>query len=128
MARRNRKRNTANGFLLPVPLAGVIVLLVSFALLYLWLDHQCEALGNDIKDLETRGRALQDVLVKESNRWTSMKSPENLERALVRHGLVMVYARPEQIVRVARPGVAPTDYVVPERYAQLATGTPRRYE
>lgn len=124
MARRNRKRNTANGFLLPVPLAGVIVLVVTFALLFLWLNHQCEVIGGDIKTLEEQTRHLQDTLVKESNRWTTMKSPESLERALVRHGIVMVYARPEQIVRVTHTGAEEGDLLERPQYAHLGTRTP----
>lgn len=100
MNRRNRRRRTTRAALVPVPLVGVMVLCATLALLYLWMDHTASALGQQIRDLETTQARLRNEWVRERNKWSSMRTPANLERALLRHGLVMGMARPEQVVHV----------------------------
>ena len=100
MNRRNRRRKPARAALVPAPLVGGMVLCATLAMLYLWMDHTCSALGQQIRDLETTQTRLRNEWVRERNKWSSMRTPANLERALLRHGLVMGMARPEQVVHV----------------------------
>lgn len=100
MARRNRKKRV-QARLLPAPFVGFAVLIVTMLLVYLWMDTSCGELGQQIRKLETRCASLDDELRREENRWTAMKSPENIEQALVRHGLNMTLPRGEQIVRLS---------------------------
>ncbi len=120
MTHRNRRRR-ARAFLVPAPVAGVIVLAVTLALVYVWMDHACSALGQQIRDLEQTHAALRNDLVRESNRWTTMKTPANLERALLRHGIIMNLPRPEQVVRVrSAPSASERESVpMPGHWARL---------
>ncbi len=98
MAKRNRRRSRS--FLIPAPLVGLFVLAASLALIYLWMDHVCGAFGQRIRELERENTSLGNDLLRERHNWTAMRSPANLERALLRHGIAMGLPRPEQVVRI----------------------------
>lgn len=105
MAKRNRKKTQA-GFIFPVPLAGFVALLVGVGLLHLCLQSNAEALGRDIKALESRRDQLKERLQQVQLAWARMQSPANLEKSLKEHGLVMTWPNPGQIVRVKPDGTA----------------------
>ncbi len=119
MTRRNRRRRRVCAVLLPVPALGAIVLVVTLALVYLWIDHTASALGQQIKSLESEYAGLRNEWVRERNKWASMRTPANLEQALLRHGLVMGITRPEQIVYVDRASPGEARYVAREQWARL---------
>ncbi|MBN2301518.1 MAG: hypothetical protein JXN60_03275 [Lentisphaerae bacterium] len=98
MARRNRKK--INGFVFPVPLAGIAVILMTLALVYVWLGCRCESVGKDIKKLEAEQISLKKKCHNEELRWAQMKSPRNIEKSLARNGLVMTWPRRDQVVRL----------------------------
>ncbi len=107
MARKNtrkkrKKQQQMNGYIFPVPFAGIVVLASALALGYVWLGCQCEALGDEIKLLESRGVDLSKKLLNAEYRWVRTKSPQSLEIALQRHGLKMDWPRAGQIVRLNR--------------------------
>jgi hypothetical protein len=97
--RRNRKRRL-HSRLMPPSVAGAIVLLATLAVAYLIMDHKCSQYGQQIKQFEQRYAALENEQIREDSRWNAMKTPEQIEGMLLRHGLLMVYARPEQVVRM----------------------------
>ncbi len=111
MARKNtrkkrKKQQQMNGYIFPVPFAGIVVVASALALGYVWLGCQCEALGDEIKTTETRGVDLKKKLLNAEYRWVRTKSPQSLEIAMQRHGLKMDWPRVGQVVRldkVARP-------------------------
>jgi hypothetical protein len=88
-------------------IAGLIVLLATVAVAYLVMDHKCTQYGQQIKELEQRYTALDNEQIREESRWNSMKTPEQIEAMLLRHGLLMGYARPEQVVRMGRVSLTP---------------------
>ena len=105
MVRRNRKKKKSNGFIFPVPFAGVVVLVSTLALGYVWLGCRCECLGRELKVLETEKTTLMKRYLNEKSRWTRMKSPGNMEKALIRHKIVMTWPRRDQVVRFYETGM-----------------------
>lgn len=113
--RRNRKRRL-HSRLMPPSVAGVIVLLATLAVAYLVMDHKCSQYGQQIKQFEQRYAALENEQIREESRWNVMKTPEQIETMLLRHGMLMIYARPDQVVRMGKipaasaPVIAQTSY------------------
>jgi hypothetical protein len=101
--KRKRNRKKVNGFVFPAPFAGVVVLVSTFALGYVWLDCRSEALGEQLKAMELRRTVLEKMQCNEEYRWSMMKAPQNMERALAKHGIEMTWPREDQIVRLCRP-------------------------
>jgi hypothetical protein len=102
MARKNRKRHTG-GYLIPVPLTVMLIVMAALSLCYLWLRARCDALGEELKAMEVRKASLQRVYLNEEFKLTNLKSPASLERALRRHNLVMAWPNRDQIVRLSDP-------------------------
>lgn len=102
MRRKNRKR-TINGFVFPLPFAGIIVISVLTALAYVWLAHCQESLGRELKRLEKQRDFLSKKYVNEESRWMREKSPRNITTALRRHGLVMTWPLRNQVVHLRAP-------------------------
>lgn len=101
-----KKKNTTkkkNQVQVPFPalLANVLVVVAVLGLSYMWLCSRCDALGKQIKAKEAELAAAQKRLVNEQDRWSSITSPANLERAIRKHGLDMVMPREQQVVRVS---------------------------
>jgi hypothetical protein len=119
--RRNRKRRL-HSRLMPPSVAGVIVLLATLAVAYLVMDHKCSQYGQQIKQFEQRYASLENEQIREEARWNSMKTPEQIETMLLRHGLLMVYARPEQVVRMGRTPLAPATAVAQATYRERDVG------
>ncbi|MDD5706772.1 MAG: hypothetical protein PHR35_12690 [Kiritimatiellae bacterium] len=115
MLRKNRKRRL-HANVVPVPFIGAAVLIVSMAVAYVWIDTLCGTLGQQIRKLESKYEALDGECRREQDRWTAMKSPENIELALQRHGLNMALPRGEQLVRLSRQSQG-GDYRPADRYA-----------
>lgn len=102
--KRKTKKKKKNQVQVPFPvlLANVLVLVAVLGLSYMWLCSRCDALGKDIKHKEVELNAAQKRLVNEQDRWSSITSPANLERAIRKHGLAMTMPREKQVVRVGR--------------------------
>ena len=103
MARKNRKKTRADGFVFPAPFAGVLVLISTLALAYVWLCGRCETLGEELQALERKSGELRESFVKEQYRWTKLKSPRNLERTLAALKIPMQWPRREQVVHLEDP-------------------------
>ncbi|MEE9367860.1 MAG: hypothetical protein V3V05_03240 [Pontiella sp.] len=101
--RKTKKRTTKKNQVqvpFPVLLANVLVLVAVLGLSYMWLCSRCDALGKDIKSKEGELYAAQKRLVNEQDRWSSITSPANLERAIRKYKLDMSMPREQQIVRI----------------------------
>lgn len=101
--RRNRKRQVRAHFL-PRTAVGVIVSVVTVALIYWFVDSKCALLGQEIRKHEQKYVALDNERVREAARWDEKKTPEKLERAMLQHGLAMSYPTAEQVVRMDQSG------------------------
>ena len=101
MARKNRKKRKLEGFMLPMPFAGLVALLSAFALGYVWLGSRCEALGRDLKILENERQILHKQYLQEEYKWIQMRSPRELERALEKHNIIMTWPKSDQVVRLS---------------------------
>jgi hypothetical protein len=101
MARKNRKKRKLEGFMLPMPFAGLVALLAAFALGYVWLGSRCEALGRDLKVLENERQTLHKQYLQEEYKWIQMRSPRELEKALEKHDIIMTWPKSDQVVRLS---------------------------
>lgn len=101
--RRNQKRHLKT---IIMPKTGVfyIVTIVIVALAYLISDAKCTQLGQEICKYEQSYKQFDNERIREQNRWSEKKTPENLDRALLNHGLAMGYPTASQIARVDRRG------------------------
>lgn len=89
--------------------AAVVVLLVFGVTVHAVLKHHCRALNREIGRLESEQRVLMEKLERDRIRWTQLKTPENLETALARHGVAMRYPAGAQVVHMM-PGAVPGRY------------------
>ena len=104
---RNRKRSWLALHLPPyVPrLVGVGgVLIASLALVYLRIGHKSSSYSEEIRRLEGQCIELDNERVREETKWNAMKTAEQLDALLVRHGLLMVYPNAGQVVRMGSAG------------------------
>ena len=120
MARKNRRLHT-EGYLLPALLVGLLVLAAMGCLLYLSLKGRAEALGTEIKKLETQRTVLRERLRVEESEWARISAPGNVVKALETHGITMTWPRQEQIVRIGAPSA-----MVRSRKGELAGMTRRQ--
>ena len=102
MAGKNRKKRTA-GFVFPLPVAGLLVILVMLLLFYVWLDARVQALGARLKGLEQQQAEIQKRHEVELWKWETLKSPAEIEKHLSRHKIVMVWPAEANIVRLQEP-------------------------
>jgi len=88
--------------LVGLPAAIFLLSIPVMALLYLWLGDRCEAVGREILALDAESRNLQKQCLYEESRWMQMKSPREIEKAMQRYSLNMVWPSERQIVRIYR--------------------------
>jgi hypothetical protein len=102
MKKRQKRKNRKAEARIPFPnlLAAVLVCVAASGLSYVWLCARCNALGNEIKELEKQRRVVRQRAVSEQDRWAQMLAPANLERALKHHQLAMKLPDERQIVRI----------------------------
>lgn len=98
---KNRKR-TDHVYLVPPPLATVLILAAVLSLSYLWLCGRCEDLGKRIKSLERECAKVRKVRVNEEFKWYNMTSLPSMEKALQRHGLQMNFPPQGRVVQLPR--------------------------
>ena len=101
MTRKNRKKRKLNASMVPRPFAGVVALVVVFALGYVWIGSRCEALGRELKSLENERQVLHKQYLIEESKWIRMKSPQELQKALERHNIIMTWPKNDQVIRLS---------------------------
>lgn len=99
MTRKNRRKQK-EGHLVPPKFAGFLAILAIGSLFFLYLHGRCEALGREIRGLEGRKVVLEKQCQNAEADWSAMRSLDNVERALQKHGLVMTWPTRDQIVRL----------------------------
>lgn len=103
MIRKNKKKGQTK-LPVPIPLVALVLVVSSFALVYVRLQSRTEKLGREIKELEATRESLRDQLVQEQCEWARMQSPSSLDQSLRTHGLAMNWPNRDQIVRVRYDG------------------------
>ncbi len=98
MRKRNQKK-TLQAHALSGP-GAFLVVVGSLLLGYVVMVSRSQAMGHELSALEKQRDALVKEYQQEQFKWTRMKSPENLERALREHGLSMQWPSSRQIVRL----------------------------
>lgn len=106
--RRNGRENrawdeTVYTWAVPIKAAVVIVFCVICLVAYAITLNSRDALHDAIIHQETRQIALMDDLQCETVKWQNMKTPGNLERRLLSHGIAMT--RPHTGQRIAMSAV-----------------------
>jgi len=97
--RRNRNRQLVT--LVPKPVGVAFVVVVSLALVYLWMGFKCSKYSETINSLQAQCVELDNERNREETKWNGMKTADQLDSLLVRNGLLMVYPNATQIVRVS---------------------------
>ena len=83
---------------------AIIVFFFVMVILNLLSSSSCTQLQNTKGALEREIVKLDEARMRESTRWEEMKTTENIEAALLRHGLSMKLPRPDQSVRLMSDG------------------------
>ncbi|MBI2441531.1 MAG: hypothetical protein HYV35_09185 [Lentisphaerae bacterium] len=102
MAKRNRYKRT-EGFVIALPWTAFLIGGVVLMLSYVWLDAHGQALGSRIKFAEQQRAEIQKRYDLELWKWETLKSPVNIERALARHEIALVWPEEGRLVRLAEP-------------------------
>jgi hypothetical protein len=101
--KRNRKRQVKMEFI-PKVFVAWIVIVVSVAIGYWFMDSKSKQLNQEIRKYELKYTALENSRAREALRWDEKKTPEKLEGALLRNGLAMDYPKASQVVRLDSRG------------------------
>ena len=83
---------------------AIIVFFFVMVVLNLLSSQSCAQLLKQKGEMEREIAKLDDARMRESTRWEEMKTAENIEAALLRHGLSMQTPRPDQTVRLLPDG------------------------
>ena len=83
---------------------AIIVFFVIMVILNILSSNSCTQLLKQKGEMEREIAKLDDARMRESTRWEEMKTTDNIEAALLRHGLSMHMPRPDQTVRLLPDG------------------------
>ncbi len=105
--RKNRKvtRRMSAAARVSTHFGAIIIVLFVMVILNLLANSSCQQIMKAIGEDERELAKLEDARMREATRWDEMKTPEKIEMALLRHGLVMKPPRPEQNVNMKANGV-----------------------
>ncbi|MBQ7235339.1 MAG: hypothetical protein IJS36_08030 [Kiritimatiellae bacterium] len=122
--KRNRKRSKRMSVMASrsMHIGGVLVMFFVMVLVNLLASSSCSQLMKSIGEKERQLAKLENDRARESARWDSMKTSENLDRALLKFGLSMKYPRADQIVRMDSHGQPKPGQLSVARAARRASG------
>ena len=122
MRRRNRKKKKHDAYLFPVPFAGLVIVGVTVTLGYILLGLRCQSMASELKALEQRRDELRRQHSQQIFKWTRMKSPQQLESALLRNRIHMTWPASRRVIRFRRAEIRrrSQDDVGREQLAQVA--------
>lgn len=83
---------------------AILAILFVMVIVNILASSSCKQLMKAIGEDERALARLEDACMREATRWEEMKTPENIEAALMRHGLSMKPPRPDQIVHMTSAG------------------------
>ncbi len=106
--RKNRKMSKKMSVMAgrTVQISAVMAMVFVVVIVNMLASSSCKHLTKTIREKERQIAKLEDARVREEARWDKMKTSENLEAALLKHGLAMKIPRAEQVVRL-RPNGRP---------------------
>lgn len=85
--------------------AFVIIIVLGIASgMNILAESRCMEVRAEIGNREKQLAQVEKACERESTRWEELKTAENLDRMLLKHGLAMRYPRPDQIVRLKADG------------------------
>ena len=84
-----------------MPIVSVVGALALFLGGYIWLSCRCDALGRELRSLESEKERLQNEYLTEEYKWMRMKSPREIEKALEKHNIMMTWPKTEQVIRLS---------------------------
>lgn len=96
------ERRDVNGGVFPGAMAAILVIAAVLSIGYLWICGRNEDLGKRIKELEIEKQSLDRRVINEEFKWSNATSPENIQRLLLRHHLMMELPKERSIARVKR--------------------------
>lgn len=101
--RRNRRktRKLRANVRVPAVLASILVPAFVISLMWIMAGVRCEALGREIRTLESRKDQLAKQLENEQNRWANLTAPSSFRQVLHQHGLVMSRPDERSVVRIS---------------------------
>jgi len=105
---------------------AIIVFFFVMVIFNILSSSSCTQLLKQKGILERELDKLEDSWQRESTRWEEMKTPERVEAALVRHGLLMHTPKPEQTVRMRADGTPYAGQLAVRRAQQRGVMTPVR--
>ena len=100
MVKRRNRRRRAEARALPVKLVGVLIVLAFFGICHVLFGTMSASLGEQIKKLEEANDDHSYRLRTEQSEWARVTTAEQIECALLRHGLNMALQRGEQLVHL----------------------------
>jgi hypothetical protein len=104
--RKNRKMSKKMSVMAgrTVQIGAVMIMLFAVVILNMLASSSCKHLTKTIREKEIQLTRLEKERDREAARWDKMKTSENLEAALIKHGLAMRIPRAEQVVRLRSDG------------------------
>lgn len=104
--KKNRKRSKKMSVMASrsMHIGAVMVMFFVMVILNLLASSSCTQILKSIGEKERTLAKLEDERMRESARWDAMKTADNMDRALLKFGLSMRYAKAEQIVRMDSAG------------------------
>ena len=82
----------------------IIVFLFIMVILNLLASSGCNHLMKEKGEMERELVKLEEARTREATRWETMKTPDKIDTALLRHGLAMRLPRSEQNIRMRANG------------------------
>ena len=104
--KKNRRRSKKMSVMASrsMHIGAVMVMFFVMVILNLLASSSCTQIMKSIGEKERTLAKLEDERMRESARWDAMKTADNIDRALLKFGLSMRYAKAEQIVRMDSAG------------------------
>ena len=82
-----------------------LIVLSFFAIMVYWSqDARCTSLAQEIGKAEKEYKRLERDCQREVSSWEELKTPDNLQRAFIRHGLDMGQPNQDQVVHMDTKG------------------------
>ena len=104
--RKNRKRSKEMSVIASrsMHIGAIIMMLFVVGIVNLLASSSCDQLMKSIGEKEKALARLENDCRRASADWDRMKTSENLDRMLCKHGLAMNYPRPDQVIRMDAKG------------------------
>lgn len=104
--RKNRKRSKEMSVIASrsMHVGAIIMTLFVMVIINLLASSSCDQLMKSIGEKEKQLARLENDRKRASADWDRMKTSENLDRTLLKHGLAMRYPRADQVIRMGANG------------------------